>query len=160
VGDVRTRRADHPVEVSWELRASVGLLFFLAAPAAISIPTSPFGVLIQEWFGITQITADQVGLIVSTFLNLAGFFALARGVYHMHGPTKIYKIFAVILIGYFLMTVYRAFELRASYVATKEAYVLLVSLAKLLTTILFSYAVITYAKLAPPTDVQRRGRQE
>jgi hypothetical protein len=158
VGDVRTRRADRPVEVSWELRASMGLLFFLAAPAAISIPTSPFGALIQEWFGITQIADKQVGLVVSTFLNLAGFFALARGVYHMHGPTKIYKTFAVILIGYFLMTVFRAFELWTSYVPTKEVYVLVVSLAKLLTTILFSYAVITYARSAAVRPRQQYGR--
>jgi hypothetical protein len=156
VAHAHAQRAGHRMDVRWEQKVPLYLVFLVAIPQAISIP-GPLGRLAAHFLEGPQISPRHVGLIVSQILVLAGFASLARGTYLISGLSTRFKLLASVLVLYWLMTTYRTLQIWPGHVPSEQFYRLSVAAAKLAVTALLVFAIYVYHRNGPPAKATNPG---
>jgi hypothetical protein len=134
--DHRTRLKN----IAWLQGWALWLLFFIAVPRAIPVPTE-----VKEWLHISDVTAYQAGLVTSAIMDILGFVSIALGASRVSGWAS-YIVLLFILIFYGLAEIAREATIWSAWKPMPAYFVFFFAAAKLSLTATFCFIVVRHAQ--------------
>jgi hypothetical protein len=133
----------HRTAVTWLQRASLWMLFFIAAPKAIALP-GPMHAL----SGIKGLDVRQTSVLVSQAITIVGFVSITLGASRVAGILSTI-VLALTLTIYGAATTFRAYFVfwdPAEDMALPATYVIAYALLKLILVLVFCFIVLSYSR--------------